>query len=137
MRRCVAQGIFVLGSIAWVSLLLGAAVVHVQGGGLYWNTGMSLPPGLYRCWAPGAALEPGMLVAFRPAPAHYAMVQQAYGTQAVPAVWMKQVIRWDGEEVWVQGTHPRSWDSRHFGPIPRERITGTCAAVWVPEGAIQ
>lgn len=25
--------------------------------------------------------------------------------------------------VWLQATHPRSWDSRYFGPVPRRSIT--------------
>ncbi len=30
----------------------------------------------------------------------------------------------DGKEVYVIGSHPRSVDSRQFGPIPKEWITG-------------
>jgi type IV secretory pathway protease TraF len=117
----------------WLSLMLGLAIFHFQGGRLYRNVGISLKPGLYACWRLRGALSPGMLVRFQPAPEHYALVQQAYGDTAVPPVWMKQIVRVESTGVWVEGSHPRSWDSRHFGPVDARQITGTCAAVWLPE----
>lgn len=132
MRRRLVLSVCVVGGLGCVSLLLGLAVVHLQGGRLYWNVGISLPPGLYVCW-PVGVLEPGMLVRFEPTPEHYAVVQHAYGTQEVPGMWMKQVVSVRGDDVWVQGTHARSWDSRHFGPITKHQITGTCTALWVPK----
>ncbi len=34
------------------------------------------------------------------------------------------------EEIWVHGNHPRSWDSRHFGPIPRDHRTSRARPLW-------
>lgn len=36
-------------------------------------------------------------------------------------------------EVFVLGNHPRSWDSRYFGPIERATVQGQCQAVWTWE----
>ena len=38
------------------------------------------------------------------------------------------------DELIVVGTHPRSYDSRYFGPLARSAVTGVCEAVWIWEG---
>jgi type IV secretory pathway protease TraF len=133
MTRRMALSLGIGGAGMWVSLMLGLAIFHFQGGRLYWNIGISLTPGLYACWGRRTPLEPGMLVRFQPTPEHYARVQQAYGDTAVPPIWMKQIVRVESTGVWVEGSHPRSWDSRHFGPVAPHQITGTCTALWLSE----
>jgi conjugative transfer signal peptidase TraF len=37
-------------------------------------------------------------------------------------------------EVWLHGTHhPRSWDSRYFGPLSGDLVTGRLSPIWVFE----
>jgi hypothetical protein len=57
------------------------------------------------------ALKPGDIVVFK---------HPVYGTM------VKQIRSIDpqAKEIFVIGTHPESTDSRHFGPIPQNWLTG-------------
>lgn len=34
-------------------------------------------------------------------------------------------------EVWLHGVHPKSWDSRHYGPVPLDASAQVLRPVWV------
>ena len=44
---------------------------------------------------------------------------------------LKRIHRIENRRYHVRGDHPRSLDSRIFGPLRREDITGVAVAVWV------
>lgn len=37
------------------------------------------------------------------------------------------------DDVFVLGSHARSWDSRYVGPLPRAAVKGLCQALWTWE----
>lgn len=49
--------------------------------------------------------------------------------------WIKQVVAQNGDDLYVQGTHPRSLDSRSFGPIPRTSVQKTCMPLYTWKGS--
>lgn len=34
-------------------------------------------------------------------------------------------------ELWLMSPHPKSWDSRYFGPLERDRLLGIAKPVWI------
>jgi conjugative transfer signal peptidase TraF len=45
------------------------------------------------------------------------------------------VYRLSSHQVWVYAPHPRSFDSRYFGPLPQSRLLGTLRPLWTGRSA--
>lgn len=63
----------------------------------------------------------GLVVATRP-------LLRDYALPAVQGCWVLA-----STEVFVLGTHPRSYDSRYFGSLRRDAIQATCTTLWLWE----
>jgi type IV secretory pathway protease TraF len=102
---------------------------------LIYNVGYSMPHGLYWC-KPESSVSPlqsGTVVIFTPT-AHILSLYRAQSGQESPTLpWLKKVIRQEGDDLYVEGTHPRSFDSHIFGAIPRVAVQRICAPLWTWE----
>jgi conjugative transfer signal peptidase TraF len=54
----------------------------------------------------------------------------ARDTQGRPLPWCRFDRRLGAEELWLFSPHPRSFDSRYFGPARRRAVRGTLLAWW-------
>jgi type IV secretory pathway protease TraF len=118
-----------LGACLWV----GGLVVHTQLTGQHSTLNLtgSLPQWVFSCrpYHAGQQLAVGMYVRFVP-PQHVHEVLQAKGVN--PQVrWIKRVKDVQQEEgmatlVFVEGTHPKSFDSRQWGPLGLSAIQEVC-----------
>lgn len=101
---------------------------------LFLNRGVSMPPGWYWCdlFTPNLALAEGQPVLFVLAPSLSSVLVPRHAELETdgPVYLLKRVVSFEGDEVEVAGDHPRSIDSRFFGPIPRVSIHYTCTALW-------
>lgn len=52
--------------------------------------------------------------------------------------WIGQRVQLEKGEVWLFAPHPRSFDSRVFGPVPTSALRGSIEPVWVvSDGDVQ
>ncbi len=42
-------------------------------------------------------------------------------------------FRLEADELWLHGLHSRSWDSRHYGPVPHDDRATVIEPVWIEE----
>ncbi len=85
-------------------------IMRIQGESLApdWRTGDFVVVGTAPWWRRG--LRPGQVIAFHH-PEH--------------GLLLKRVVRvLPGGDLWVEGSHPHSVDSRRFGPVPPQAVLG-------------
>lgn len=108
---------------------------------LFYNATISMPPGWYWCTPlyTNIQLQPGTIVFFVPTVdiTETLLSRPEFQTrqEEVFRPWLKQVVRQDFDNLYVQGTHPRSLDSRQFGPIPRTSVQKTCISLFIWKGS--
>jgi type IV secretory pathway protease TraF len=104
---------------------------------LYYNMTRSVPTGFYWCKPEHSTtpLPPGTFVIFVPPVRIVEAFRQQPGHRHEDAnyPWLKKVIRQDGDDLFVEGTHPRSFDSHIFGPVPRVAVQRICIPLWTWE----
>lgn len=124
--RAIALALLVIVTSIGVIGLLGGRINRTASHpiGLYWIVGVEPQVGLYAQFcipAPLADLPPVDIVYVQPcalaAPGH-PLLKRITHIDAVRDAYI------------VQGDHPRSLDSRVFGPIKRSDITGVLIPVW-------
>jgi type IV secretory pathway protease TraF len=118
-----------------VCLWIVGMIMHTQLTGQHttFNLTGSLPQWAFSCrpYHAGQPLTAGMYIRFAPPP-HVQELLRAVGVVIHPKVrWVKRVKEvWheEGREtvVFVEGTHPRSFDSRQWGPLVISDILERC-----------
>jgi conjugative transfer signal peptidase TraF len=88
---------------------------------------LALPGDTVEITARGLAVDGRPVPASRPSPA------DSLGRPLLPAPAGRRLVR--PAEVWVYAPHPRSFDSRYFGPVSAQRLLGTLLPVWTGPGA--
>jgi type IV secretory pathway protease TraF len=116
-----------------VCLWIGVLVVHTELTGQHTTLNLtgSLPQWAFSCrpYDARVLLTRGIYVRFLPPP-HVHEVLQARGVS--PTIrWIKRVTEvWQEEgreaRVFVEGTHPKSFDSRQWGPLRVSEIQEVC-----------
>ena len=48
--------------------------------------------------------------------------------------WTPRRMRLALGAIWLYGSHPLSWDSRYFGPVPTNSVRAVLTPLWVPSG---
>src|SRR5262249_42539061 len=81
---------------------------------LPWIKQVRAVEGMHVCWEGGAVLVQGGVVATLPLLTAYPIVPRAGCLTLAP------------DEVFVLGSHPRSYDGRYFGPLHRAELTAIC-----------
>jgi type IV secretory pathway protease TraF len=104
---------------------------------LFYNKSRSMPGGWYWCAFEDSnvILTPGTIVLFTPTQAMRTDFLERVGPRYEDArlLWLKKVIRQEGDNLYIEGTHPLSYDSHLFGPIPRVSVKRTCTPLWTWE----
>lgn len=120
------EGLLPLGAIVEVvppAFAVEAVAAYFSGDVLgHWLKQVALGPTETVCLAGEEVRVGEEVIAQRP-------LLQRYALPAVEGCWTL-----GDDEVFVLGTHPRSWDSRYVGPLPRAAVKGLCEALWTWEG---
>ena len=105
----------------------------------YWITGEhvvmnithSLPNRAFLCKAYDKKLSiiPGQYVRFHPPQRVKDVAHKSYPDLPLTISWIKQVDSVKEDAVFVLGTHPESFDSRHWGPLFISEIDETCTGI--------
>jgi type IV secretory pathway protease TraF len=117
-----------------VCLVTGALILHTALTGHHSTVNLSgsLPQWVFSC-RPDDVSKPikvGAYVRFLPPRRVQAMVRMRGKPINTGIPWIKQITAIGPSGVFVQGTHPDSFDSRHWGPLLRQEIQEVCVPWW-------
>jgi type IV secretory pathway protease TraF len=117
-----------------VCLVTGVLILHtaITGHHSTINISGSLPQWVFSCrpYDPGTRLTVGMYVRFLPPQRAHVLARTTGVTLPTNIRWIKQVTAVDASGVFVQGTHPDSFDSRHWGALLPTEIQEVCTPWW-------
>ena len=115
---------------AAVCVTVGALILHTALTGHHSTINLtnSLPQWVFSCrpYTAEERLDVGMYVRFLPPEQAQAILRTAATRINLHVPWIKQVTAIGEGWVFVEGTHPDSFDSRRWGPLRLTQIQEVC-----------